>query len=125
MLQTPVKPALGMTRSESISFAGGFDVPADGGYSFTLLTSLHAAFKIDRGAYVLSPHAQPQVCGAPGDAVRPLQISVVLRKGRHTLFIQRSRDQENAKLPTGGVSEAPVVLWEGPGMSRQLLHFQR
>lgn len=104
-----------------LDYDGSFEVPEDGGYTLTLLTSTKATMSIDGRAPVLSPRAQPQVCGSVGDAVQPLRSSAVLRKGRHHLRIVRSDAVENAELPAGGASSVPVVLWEGPGISRQVL----
>ncbi len=98
-----------------------FDVPADGGYSFTLLTSTAASLRLDDRAPVHSPPPQAQVCGSVGDAVQPTRVSAVLQKGTHHLHIVRSEATENAEDPAGKPSDQPVVLWEGPGLPRQVL----
>ncbi len=118
------KTADGM--SAPVLYEGEFDIPADGGYTFTLLTSLPSSFSINNKAPVLSARPQAQVCGATGSAVQPLRTSAVLAKGSHTLrIIHAGLETENAEVPSGGKSETPVVLWEGPGVSRQLLPIKK
>ena len=109
------------TISDAKDFQASFDIPEDGGYTFTLLTSDDALFSMDRLQPVHAPHEQRQVCGATGNAVQPVRQSVILRKGSHTLRVRRLGSVENAQLPSGGAIETPVVFWEGPGISRQLL----
>lgn len=111
--------------NDSRVFDGTFDVPEDGGYTLTLLTSTAAQMTIDDRTGVSSPRPQAQVCGSVGDAVQPVRDSVVLRKGKHRLRIIRSGSIENAELPTGGSTDSPVVLWEGPGIARQVLELSR
>lgn len=106
-------------------FSGSFEVPEDGGYTLTLLTSTKASMAIDGRMPVVSPRAQPQVCGSVGDAVQPVRDSTVLAKGRHFLRITRSKAVENAEVPAGGGSDLPIVLWEGPGIQRQVLVLTR
>ncbi|MBB5060683.1 hypothetical protein HDF16_005419 [Granulicella aggregans] len=93
-------------------------VPADGGYTFTLLTSLESRMSLD-GQTLHSSRARPQVCGAEGDSVQPMRISAVLSAGDHHIRIERKRGLENAQTPPGPVSEQPLLLWEGPGIDRQ------
>jgi hypothetical protein len=57
-------------------------VPADGGYTFTLLTSRDATLAIDGLPPRHTPKARAQVCGAEGDAVQPLRVSVASTAGR-------------------------------------------
>ena len=95
-------------------------VPADGGYTFTLLTSLQAMMSID-GHAVRSAKARPQVCGAEGDAVQPVRVSAALAAGDHRVHIERQGGRENAQSPPGTVLQEPVLLWEGPGIDRQLI----
>ena len=98
-----------------------FDAPADGGYTFTLLTSTKGSMAVDDAAPVSTPKTRAQVCGAPGDAVQPVRQSVVLKKGRHVVHVVRDASLENAELVPAGSANAPIVLWEGPKIARQLL----
>ena len=93
-------------------------VPANGGYTFTLLTSLESTMSID-GSSVHSPKARPQVCGADGDSVQATRISVALLAGDHHVRIERTVGHENAQTPPGPVSDQPLLLWEGPGIDRE------
>jgi len=96
-------------------------VPADGGYTFTLLTSTQGSLQIDDLTPVSTPVARPQVCGSVGDAVQPVHVSAALRQGMHRIRIRRNAAVENAELPAGGPSASAVLLWEGPGIKRQLV----
>lgn len=98
-----------------------FHVPADGGYSFTLLTSTKGSLAIDDLAPVTTPKPRAQVCGAEGNAVQPVRVSVALRKGEHHLRVERDSSLENAAPPGSSVAELPLVLWEGPSLPRQVL----
>ncbi len=95
-------------------YAGEFDVPADGGYTITLLTSTNASLTIDKNGPAFSPKSRPQVCGSLGNAVQPLRASLVLKAGRHSLRVTRDDSLENADTAT---PETPLLLWEGPGIS--------
>ena len=88
-------------------------IPADGGYTFTLLASSPGTFTIDDMAPVASPAPRPGVCGSKENATQPTQVSAVLRAGWHTLFLQM-RDRGE-----------PRLLWEGPGIPRQALPMDR
>ena len=98
-----------------------FEAPADGGYTFTLLTSTKASLAVDDAEPVMSPKARPQVCGSRGDAVQPLRQSAVLRKGTHFVHVVRDASVENAEVDPPAAEGLPVVLWEGPGIARQRL----
>ncbi|NYF90229.1 hypothetical protein RBB79_11625 [Tunturiibacter empetritectus] len=93
-------------------------VPANGGYTFTLLTSLEATMSID-GHSAHSPKARRQVCGSEGDSVQAMRISTALTAGDHHIRIERRVGLENAQMPPGPVSDQPLLLWEGPGIDRQ------
>ena len=98
-----------------------FDVPIDGGYTFTLLTSTEGQIWLDDVRPLRTPKARPQVCGSLGNAVQPVQQSMVLTKGPHTLQVQRDLSIENAVAPLSSAGGSPLVLWEGPGITRQVL----
>jgi hypothetical protein len=93
-------------------------VPANGGYTFTLLTSLESTMSID-GYSVHSPKVRPQVCGSEGDSVQPMRISAALAAGDHHIHIERKVGLENAQASPGPVSDQPLLLWEGPGIDRE------
>ena len=98
-----------------------FHVSADGGYTFTLLTSTEATISIDEAASAHSPKLRPQVCGSEGNAVQPVRISAVLKAGDHHIRVERSPVLENADHPPNIPADQPLVLWEGPGIERQPL----
>ena len=102
-----------------------FDVPADGGYTFTWLTSSVGAIAVDDLAPVETPKGRPQVCGAPGNAVQPVHLGATLRKGTHRVSVVWDPLDENARFLYPKDPEAPVLLWEGPGTSRQQLILSR
>ena len=94
-------------------------IPADGGYTFTLLTSTGATFDIDDLPTVHTPKSRAQVCGAEGDAVQPVRVSVALKTGDHRIWIDRRTGIENAAALPGIPADQPVLLWEGPGIERE------
>jgi hypothetical protein len=96
----------GFTRYAS-AWDGFIDIPADGGYTFHLMSRDGARVVIDgvRVAKTGPPFAQ--VCGSPGNAMRYDHGSLGLRAGRHTLHV------EGLHAVSQG---APRVLWEGPSL---------
>jgi len=111
-LVTDARPAAGVEERV-------IHVPADGGYTFTLLTSLEGSMAIDDLPAVHTPKSRAQVCGAEGNAVQPVRVSAALRAGDHRVRIVRGAGIENASGPAG--ADRPVVLWEGPGIEREFL----
>lgn len=99
------------------TYDGYLRIPADGGYTFTLLTSRTTQMKVDDSLVIHSPERQPQVCGSAGDAVQPLRWSAGLRKGLHHIAIVQGPEPENAVETTG--SQSPLLLWEGPNLFSQ------
>jgi hypothetical protein len=95
-------------------------VPVDGGYTFILLASTEASLAIDGLPAAHSPEPRPQVCGSPGDAVQPTRLSVALKAGWHRIKATRRAEVENA----ASVSGVPLLLWEGPGLTRQAIPAQ-
>jgi hypothetical protein len=89
-------------------------VPADGGYTFTWLTSAQGWLRIDDLAPVATPTARHQVCGSTGDAVEPVRTSVALARGWHRILVERDSSVENMDAAGAG-----LLLWEGPGVERQ------
>ena len=106
----------GTGDSEGRVFLRILDVPADGGYTFTLLTSTKASLTVDDLPPATSPEARAQVCGAAGNAVQPVRLSAVLMAGKHRIRVQRDDAVENADDAS---SASPMLLWEGPGLERQ------
>ncbi len=87
-----------------------FSVSADGGYDFTILTRAPARVSLDGQPARTSPKPRPVVCDSPEAAIQPLRISAGLLKGSHRLHIEAEPS-----------APEPVLLWEGPGLQRQIL----
>jgi hypothetical protein len=85
---------------------GFIDVPADGGYSFALISRDGARLVIDGAEATRTGPPFAQVCGSPGNAARYAVGAIGLRAGRHMLHV------EGIDSAGGG---APVLLWQGPG----------
>jgi len=95
-------------------------VPADGGYSFTLLTSRRAALYLDDLPPGQSPELRIEVCGSLGDAVQPVRVSAALQAGWHRIRIELDPGIENepqSNLGAGG----PLLEWEGQGILPEVL----
>jgi hypothetical protein len=84
-------------------------VPADGGYTFWVLTRDPITVSLDGRPPVASPKTIPAACGAAGNAVQSVELSAVLRQGTHALAI------------SGADASSAVVIWQGPGLHRQVL----
>jgi hypothetical protein len=99
-------------------------IPADGGYTITLLTSRRATLTVDDLSAARSPELRTQVCGSFGDAVQPVRISAGLKAGLHRIRIDLEPGIENEPAPAGG---GPALYWEGPqteaGRSRRQRSF--
>lgn len=102
------------------TFDADLHVPADGGYTFTLLTSTTATLSIDDLPPARTAKLRPQVCGSPGDAVQPVRMSAAMRAGLHHIRITRGPELENA-APANGLSGAPTLFWEGPEVPQQVV----
>jgi hypothetical protein len=94
------------------SYQGFLNVPADGGYTVSLLTSTTSSLLID-GVRTSSAKLRPMVCGSVGNAVQALRLSVPLARGRHKILIERGAEIENAAT----MSDHPLLYWEGPGIT--------
>ena len=81
---------------------GWLIIPADGGYTLTLLTSRKATVTLDDLPPVHSPELRIQVCGSLGDAVQPVRVSAALQAGVHRIRIQLQPGIENEPAPTWG-----------------------
>jgi hypothetical protein len=98
--------AKGFTRY-AVAWDGFLNVPADGGYSFSLISRDGARVVIDGVEVAKTGPPFAQVCGSPGNAARYAVGALGLRAGRHALRI------EGLHAESG---DAPVLLWEGPGL---------
>ncbi len=98
MAQSPV--------GATVHFDGYIDIPADGGYDFSVLSPGKTALAIDERPVAASPRARLLVCGTPGFAVQAATGSAVLRKGLHRFALTAERAAGSGTL---------AVQWEGPG----------
>ena len=85
------------------------EVPADGGYTFTLLSREPATLALDNGQPIPSPVPRARVCNADESAMQPTRISGALTAGTHHVHV------------LSGEAAPPLVLWEGPGLVRHPL----
>jgi hypothetical protein len=102
--------ALGRKTDYRGEFSGFVDVPADGGYVFTLMATDGGSLAIDGKVLATTPTAFQQVCGLAGVAVRPAAGSIALAKGLHRI--------EVVDLHGEGL-DGFRVMWQGPGMVEQ------
>ena len=111
--------SLGTSPSQpfEVLLNGSFRVPVAGGYTLTVITSSDGIVSIDHLEGIRSPRTRHQVCGSPGDALQPIRQSIILREGSHHIVVAEAGGVKG----TARLESAPVVLLEGPGMSRQLL----
>jgi PA14 domain/PKD domain len=98
--------AKGFTRY-AVAWDGFIDIPADGGYAFSLISRDGARLAIDGAEVAKTGPPFAQVCGSPGNAARYAVGAIGLRAGKHALHI------EGLHADSG---DAPVLLWQGPGM---------
>jgi hypothetical protein len=98
--------AHGFTRYAT-AWEGFIDVPADGGYTFHLMSRDGARLAIDGMQVAKTGPPFAQVCGSPGNAMRYDRGSLGLRAGLHLIHL------EGLHFASQG---APRLLWEGPGI---------
>jgi hypothetical protein len=96
----------GFTRFAA-AWEGLLDVPADGGYSFHLMSRDGARLVIDGLEVARTGPPFAQVCGAPGNAVRYDVGALGLRRGLHSIHVEGLRTASD---------DLPRLLWEGPGL---------
>jgi hypothetical protein len=96
----------GFTRYAT-AWDGLIDIPADGGYTFHVLSRDGARVVIDGVEVAKTGPPFAQVCGAPGNAMRYDKGSLGLRAGRHSLHV------EGLHSVSQGL---PRLLWEGPSL---------
>ena len=94
--------AHGFTRY-AVSWDGFLEIPADGGYTFSLTARDGARVTIDGTEVAKTGPPFAQVCGSPGNAVRFARGSLGLRAGPHALHVEALHSMSN---------EAPRLLWE-------------
>jgi hypothetical protein len=90
-----------------IVFDGYINIPADGGYTFTLLARDSAKLEINSAVVAVAPKPFPQVCGSIGNAVQATAGSLGLRAGRHAIRVSLTHT-------TGDPDFA--LKWQGPGV---------
>jgi hypothetical protein len=96
----------GFTRYAT-AWDGLIDIPADGGYTFHLMSRDGARVVIDGVEIAKTGPPFAQVCGAPGNAMRYDKGSLGLRAGRHTLHVEGLQSVSQG---------TPRLLWEGPAL---------
>ena len=90
-----------------------FDIPKDGGYTITLLTSTNASLQIDNSERTVSPEGEASSVWIARQPVQPLRVSAVFKAGRHQARVVRDDSLENADISP---SDPPLLLLEGPGI---------
>ncbi len=90
-----------------IVFDGYINIPADGGYTFTLFARDSAKLEINSAVVAVAPKPFPQVCGSIGNAVQATAGSLGLRAGRHAIRVSLTHT-------TGDHDFA--LKWQGPGV---------
>jgi hypothetical protein len=96
----------GFTRYAA-AWDGLIDIPADGGYTFHLLSRDGARLVIDGVEVAKTGPPFAQVCGSPGNAMRYDRGSLGLRAGRHALHLEGLHSASEG---------SPRLLWEGPAL---------
>jgi hypothetical protein len=96
----------GFTRY-AVAWDGFIDIPADGGYTFHLMSRDGAILLIDGIQIAKTGPPFAQVCGSPGNAVRYDHGSIGLRAGHHALHVEGLHSASQ---------DTPRVLWEGPSL---------
>ncbi|MGA2809166.1 MAG: PA14 domain-containing protein [Terracidiphilus sp.] len=86
---------------------GQIDIPADGGYTFHLMSRDGARLVIDGVEVARTGPPFTQVCGSPGNAMRYDRGSLGLRAGKHRFHLEGLHSVSQG---------APRLLWEGPGL---------
>jgi len=113
----PIRPR---PENYTLNFNGFVNIPADGGYTFTLVANETSNITLDGKTYS-TPTPFPNVCGLAGDAPQTVTIYAPLEKGLHTLKISAPH--------TTGV-DSLRLLWQAPNQpvvdvpSSALVHAQ-
>jgi hypothetical protein len=90
-----------------IVWEGLLEIPADGGYTFHLLSRDGARLVIDNLEVTRTGAPFAQVCNSPGNAMRINHGSLGLRAGLHTLRVEGLHTSSQGW---------PRILWQGPGI---------
>ena len=96
----------GYTRYAMV-WTGLIDIPADGGYTFHLMSRDGARLVIDGMEVAKTGPPFAQVCGSPGNAARYARGSLGLHAGKHLFRM------EGLHFASPG---SPRLMWEGPGL---------
>ncbi|MGD0801803.1 MAG: PA14 domain-containing protein [Terracidiphilus sp.] len=96
----------GYTRYAA-AWDGFIEIPADGGYSFSLLARDGARLVIDGVEVAKTGPPFAQVCNSPGNAVRYDRGSMGLRAGKHSFYLEGLHSVSQG---------SPRLLWEGPAL---------
>ncbi len=96
----------GFTRYAAV-YEGYLQVPAEGGYSFHLMSRDGARLTIDGQEVTETGPPFGEVCGSPVNAVRYARGSIGLRAGKHLVRLE--------SLETVS-PERPKLLWEATGL---------
>ncbi|HKR28211.1 MAG TPA: hypothetical protein VJS11_12185 [Acidobacteriaceae bacterium] len=107
-----------LRNGQGTAWDGWLRVPADGGYTITLVSSLSGKLQIDDAPAAASPEPRMQVCGFFGDAVQPTQLTAALQAGLHRIHIEIGTGIENS---TAGADGQPVLYWDGPATPLELI----
>jgi hypothetical protein len=92
----------------AVVYDGLIEVPADGGYSFHLLSRDGARLVIDGQPVAKTGPPFGEVCGSQINAVRHALGTIALRVGKHTLRLESLQSMSPA---------SPRLQWTGPGIS--------
>ena len=110
------EPLRKLPENYALQFDGFLEIPADGGYTLTLIANDTSSFTLDGRTYT-TPAAFPQVCGLAGNAPRTVTVPLALAKGPHTLRINdtHTTGEDNLRLlwqpPGQPVSEVPATAF--------------
>jgi hypothetical protein len=113
----PALPSEEASRSALVSIRI-INVPAEGGYTFTLLAAQSATLHLDNLPPVHTPKMRTQVCGATGYAVQATRISAALAAGMHRVQIEWAAGGNQADALSGSAGP-PQLIWQGPGIPTQ------
>lgn len=96
----------GFTRY-AVAWDGLLDVPADGGYSFSVIDRDGARLVIDDVEVAKTGPPFAQVCDSPGNAARYAVGAIGLRAGKHKIHLEGLHSESGS---------APILQWQGPGL---------
>ena len=102
--------AVSATRDTNfgVVYSGYIDIPADGGYTFMLLSRDGGKLEIGSQVVAQSPAPFAQVCGSVGNSVQSAIGSIALLAGKHAIRLSYTKT-------TG--DDAFALKWQGPAGS--------